>query len=275
MYCFNYVNELTKNALNIIEAFKNLIKEEWKPTYLQFNIGTLIPFLIDKVEFQNQVCFDAKVNYSSLIFENKKIKNVGFENGTFINISIRNTVFENVHFKNCEFSEIKIEQQSVVIFKNVLFCNNHVNSIVLLEDGEVIEIAYSPERINELLIKKGINIVWKSDDQNQFKDYKSVEKSDFKKHLCRFILKFNKMSIQYEKNILKEKYLGSNTNIILEDVIPFCQEKGIIELVENKQTRQASTRAWRLLVDIEELFKNDGELTNDPLAKFWQEVNSK
>ena len=275
MYCFNYVNDLNKNSSKIIESFKKLINEEWKPTYLQFNIGTLIPSLIDKVEFQERMCFDAKVNYSSLIFENKKIKNVGFENGTFINISIRNTILDNVYFKNCEFSEIKIEQQSKISFRDVTFCDNHVNSIVLLDDGEVTEIAYSPERINELLIKSGIKIIWKSEDVSQQKDFKILEKSEFKKALCRFILKFNKMSIQYEKNIINEKYLGSNTHIILNDVIPFCEENGIIEIVENKQTRQASTRAWRLLVDVEELFKYDGIISDNPLSKFWQDVNQK
>lgn len=275
MYCFNYVNDLTQNVGKIIDGFKKLINEEWKPTYLQFNIGTLFPFMIDKIDFVEQICFDVKVNYSSLIFENKKIKNVKFENGTFLNISIRDTILDNVYFKNCEFTEIKIEQKSKINFRNVSFDNNHVNSIVILDEGEVAEIAYSPERINDLLVRSGIKIISVTDKGELQKDLASFEKSEFKKTLCRFILKFNKMTIQYEKNIINDKYLGSNSHFIIHEVIPFCQDHKIVELIENKQTKQANTKAWRLLVDIEQLFKYDGDTSDHIYAKFFREANER
>jgi hypothetical protein len=274
MYCFNYVDNLAENVFKIIDGFKQLIAEEWKPTYLQINVGTLFPFLIDKIEFADQICFDAKVSYSSLIFENKQIKNVRFENGTFLKISIRETTLDNIYFKNCEFTEIKIEQKSRIVVRNVIFDNNHVNSIVLLLEGEVEEIAYSPERISELLIQSGITIV--SDHKIFNKEIvRHREKSDFKKSLCRFILKFNKMTVQYETNIINDKYLGSSTSVLLDDVIPFCYENKIIELVENKLTKQTNTKAWRLLVDIEHLFKCDGDTSDHVYSKFWQKVNSR
>lgn len=274
MYCFNYVNNLNENVHKLINGFKELINSEWKPSYLQFNIGTLFPFMIDKIEFKEQISFDCKVNYSSLIFENKKISNVNFEYGTFINISLRDTILENINFKNCDFNDIKIEQSSRIIFKNVIFDNCVVNSISLINNGEVTEVAFSPTRIYELLNVEGISVV---DSNNQLNndDKKLKENSEFKKALIKFILKFNRVIIQYEKSMHSLKYLGNYTEIVIDEVIPLCLEHGIITFVETKNSKQAASKAWRLLIDIEELLKHDGLNNGSKLSNFWEDVNAK
>jgi hypothetical protein len=275
MYCFNYVKYSPSDIHKIIQIFKHLIEEEYKPTYLQMNIGTLFPFMIDKIAFEESITFDSKVTYTSLVFENKNLKNITFENGTFINISLRDTCLENVHFRNCSFNEIKVETQSKNCFENVLLKDCQVNSIVLLDDGDVKEVAYSPKRIKELLIQSRIDVQEKHPEpEGTLKDLPK-EKSEFKKTLNRFLLKFNKMTIQYEKSILEEKHFGNNSRMVVDEIIPLAHKYGIIETIENKYTRQAQLKAWRLVVPIEELFKYDGVVENNRLSKFWDEVNSK
>lgn len=273
MYCFNYVDDLNENVQKILGYFKAMLDAEWKPTYLQLNIGTLLPFMIDKIDFKSPICFDSRVNYSSLIFENKKLSNITFENGTFINISLRDTILDNVQFKNCDFNEIKIETASRVVFRNVSIVDSNVSSIVLLKDGEVVEVAYSPTRITALLTANNIKL----EEANEIIEPTEVvtEQSEFKKALTKFILKFNKMTIQYEKNILNEKYLGSNTDLIISEIVPMCLEYKVIEVIETKQSRQMATTAWRLSVDMEELFKYDGIDGKHPLTKFWRSVNER
>jgi len=275
MYCFNYVKDLPTHIHTIIQIFKRLIDEEYKPTYLQMNIGTLFPFMIDKIPFEESITFDSKVTYTSLVFENKNLKNITFESGTFINISLRDTCLENVHFINCSFNEVKIEITSSNCFKNVSLKDYQVNSIVLLHDGDVKEVAYSPERIKELLIQSGIKVQEEQPEpEGTLKDLLE-EKSEFKKTLNRFLLKFNKMTIQYEKSILDEKHFGINSSMVIDEIIPLAHSYGIIEVIENKHTRQAQSKAWRLVVPIEELLKYDGVIESNKLSKFWNEVNSK
>lgn len=275
MYCFNYVIDLPTYIHKIIHVFKQLINEEYRPTYLQMNIGTLFPFMTDKINFEEAITFDSKVTYTSLVFENKNLKNISFENGTFINISLRDTCLENVHFIKCSFNDVKIEITSSNCFKNVSLKDYQVNSIVLLHDGDVKEVAYSPERIKELLIQSGIKV---QDEQPEpegtLKDLLE-EKSEFKKTLNRFLLKFNKMTFQYENNILEEKHFGSHSRMVVEEIIPLAHEYGIIESFETKHTRQAHSTAWRLKVSIEELLKYDGVNESNNLSKFWKVVNSK
>lgn len=83
------------------------------------------------------------------------------------------------------------------------------------------------------------------------------------------------MTIQYEKSIVEDKYLGSNTNLIIDEIIPLLYENNIIEMVDNNQTRQANSKAWRLKVPIEDILKYDGELTSNPYSTFWKIVNDK
>lgn len=272
MYCFNYVKDLKLKAAEILEALKRIIADEWKPTYLQTNIGTLLPFIIDKVAFDKPVFFDAKVNYSSLVFENKTIKNITFKNGNFINISLRNTTLENVHFVNCVFSKISIEIKAKLHFKNVSFSKSDVNSIVLLNNGEVNEEAYSPFRINELLLRNGIKIV---DDNVEPDESGKFIDSEFKKALNKFLLKFNKMTNQYQKNIEEERYFGPHSDTVLNEVIPLLEKHKIIEEVDTKQSRQMGSKAWRLAVDIQELLKFDRVEEENQFKEFWHEANTK
>src|SRR5262249_51809542 len=67
-----------------VEQLSSMVEREWKPTHLQTNIGTLIPFLIDGIVFQNRLVVDMNVIYSSLVFEGKTFNNVIFLRGTFV-----------------------------------------------------------------------------------------------------------------------------------------------------------------------------------------------
>lgn len=275
LYCFNYVNDLNEKANKLIEAFKTMISEEYKPTYLQMNVGTLFPFLIDKIDFNEPILFDAKVNYTSLVFENKSLKNITFENGNFINISLRDSIFENVNFKNCSFNEIKIELSSNVKLVNCSFLNCPVSSIILVDDGDVKEIAYSPNRINEIIKQSGIRLQDELITVNETLTEGLEHKSDFKKALTRFVLKFNKMTIQYENNISEDKYFGSSTELVINEIIPLLDQFKIIESVQTKQTKQANLKGWRLAIPIEYLLKFDGVIEDNGLSEFWKIVNSK
>lgn len=272
MYSFNYVNNLNENVKSLLIAFKELIDKEWKPTYLQMNIGTLIPYMIDKISSEEILTFSAKVNYTSLIFESKKLKNITFEYGYFINISLRNTQLENVSFVNCNFNEIRIEMSSNNVFKNTILKDCEISTIFLLKDGDIREVAYSPERIYELLIQNKFVI---QDSSKIVEISETIRENEFKKALIRFIIKFNKMTIQYEKNLVDERYFGIDTDLIHTEIIPLLEEYGIIKIVDTKQSRQSSSKAWRLIIEMEELMKYDGDKSDNKLSKFWEIVNTK
>jgi hypothetical protein len=266
-YCFNYIADRENNAEKIIDGFVEIINKEWKPTYLQTNIGTLIPFLLSDLN-NPQLTIKAKINYSSLIFESKTIKNIQFEDGLFINVSIRNSTFKNVQFVNCEFSEIKIEQKGESKMENVSFNNCCVNSISILDDGQIVEIAYPPSRIQHLLNKTGINIIESSEAKIESKGT-----SVFKKSLLRFIFKYNKQMIQYAKSIREDGYFN-NADLIIDKVIPLLEKHKIISKIDTNASRQIRSDAWRLMTGMDVLLKGDKDDVSNKYYQFWQEVNS-
>ena len=267
-YCFNYVNDKNNTLVCILNAFTKMVNDEWKPTYLQINVGTLIPFLLHN-QNNSPLVIKSKINYSSLVFESKSIQNMTFEDGVFVNISIRNTYLDNVKFINCHFNEIKFEESSENRLNNISIIDSEVKSIIILSDGQVKEMAYAPSRIKYLLKNIGIQL---NEVENNEKG--NLETSIFKKTLLKFIFKYNQQMIQYEKNIREDKYIGNDLSLIFDDIIPLLEKYNIIGKVDTKASRQNKSNAWRLIVDIEELLKCDREDNQNNYSKFWTEVNN-
>ena len=272
-FCFDYIPDLNSKVGLIISFFRDIINEEWKPTYLQSNIGTLIPFLLNKNISSDKIELDLHVNYSSLIFENKQLANLSFTKGNFINISLRDTTLTDVDFCNCTFNEIKIDVNSKLEFNNVNFKDSEINGLILMRDGEVFDSAYAPTRIQEIL--KIRNIIFQdSKEQTLFSQPLKVD-SDFKKLVIRFLNKFYTTVYQYEKAIKIERKYGPQSELVLSDVIPLLEKFGIIENKETQQTKQTSSTAWILHNHtLEDIFKSDDPNDNSKLGTFWKAVSS-
>lgn len=250
-----------------LKLFQDIIEKEWKPTHVQSNVGTIIPYLLDRHSLDERLVFNGKVTYSSLVFENKAIQNATISFGTFINISLKNVQLDNVQFDQCSFTEIRFDLSSVNRFNNVTISNSKIESIQIISDGEIIETAYSPTRIQELLYMRKIG----SSSQDAIP---SVEKrSEFKALINKFLSKYHRTIFQYESNLEENNYYGSATKKIINEVIPFLVEYNIISEVDNKTIKQRGGRAYRLNYDLKELLEADGESNNKNLEHFWNEVD--
>lgn len=269
-YCFNYVVNFENNSNSLIEIFKAIISEEWKPSYLQQNIGTLIPSILDKKNPQEAITIDTKVSYTSLIFENKILSNIIFINGDFVNISFRKTSLKNIKFEQCRFNEIRFELDSLLNFEKVSFNHCNISSIVVLRNQEIIESAFSPIRITQFLVRLGMEV---SNGENH-RDIYQPEESDFKKLVNRFLLKFNKTIYQYEKNIIYEKQYGGYSEAVIGQIVPLLMKYNIIQEKETKQSKQSNTRAWRLTMELHDIYSYDGIDTRNQLSEFWRIANS-
>jgi len=275
MYCFRYIDLSTREKVEtVLNSFKQIIEKEWKPTYVQQNVGTLLPFLLDRIHSDRTLLVDSKVTYSSIIFENKELRNIIFKNGNFVNISFRQTIFDKVSFFNCSFNEIRIEEDSSNSFTDVFFKDCEVISLSITRDGEVKESAYSPNRIREILKSFNIDLTDSSTELTGNIIESVFMQSDLRKALNKFLLRFNKMIIQYEKNITEERYLGNDTDLILSEVIPLLEKYEVIELVDTKKARQAGSKAWRLKTKLDDFFKFDGTNQKHPYSELWNHINS-
>jgi len=136
-----------------LQRLCELAAAEWRPTYLQINVGTLIPFLIDGVEHAERFEVDASVVYTSLVFEATLLSNVIFTGGAFVNASFYGVVWDDVTFADCDLGEIKISESA--LYRNVAFRNCRIEGLrLILSDGEEVR-EYAPERIASALGRVG------------------------------------------------------------------------------------------------------------------------
>lgn len=274
-YTFDKLNKSSINVPNILTAFKQIILEEWKPTYLQSNIGTLIPYLLNNYTPTKTLLFDGKVNYLSIIFESKHINNICISNGNFINISFRNTHFRNVIFNKCTFNDIKFHIDSKNSFKELVFKDCTINSVLFIKEGNIVDSAYAPNRIEKYIISQNITIK-KEEKEEEVINYE--QDTYFKKVLSRFLNRYNNITIQYEKNIEEDGFYSKDRSLILEEVIPMLSEYNIIEKRETKTTKKSNSVAWVICYPLEEIFSADNNQENEfeeNLINFWEAVNEK
>ncbi|APZ47801.1 hypothetical protein BW723_16520 [Polaribacter reichenbachii] len=264
------LNTLKKNDIKkYLDLFQEIIDKEWKPTHIQSNVGTIIPYLIDNNTTDDILSFSGKVTYSSLGFENKFINNVVIKNGNFINISLKNVKLKNVIFDNCSFNEIKFDLTSSNVFEEVIISNSNIDSIQIINNDEIIETAYSPIRIKDLLHKRGIRSTTE-------KEILVIKKhSVFKTLVNKFLSKYHRTILQYESNWKEHSIYGSSTKMIIEDVIPFLLENEIISEFDNKNIKQSGSKAYRLNYDLKDLLKADSDSNENKLKEFWDKVNKR
>ncbi len=91
----------------LIKDFNNILVQEWKPTFLSANLGTIIPCILNNYKSANTLRIGPKYTISSITIENKNLSNIVFDNCSFVNISFKNTSLKNMRFENGSFSDIK------------------------------------------------------------------------------------------------------------------------------------------------------------------------
>lgn len=260
--------------LSVLEGLFSMKRDEWKPTYLQPNIGTLLPYILDGYTPKEKLIIGDKITFSSLIFENKTLENMEFKGCSFINISFKNTSLKNITFDSSTFTDIRFYDKSNNIFSNVVINTNClINMVTTISDNEEIYSEYSPYNICELLKVKGV-MCSEEEPQQTIKGF-VIQNSDFKKCVKRFLNKYIKSTYQYESNIKEDPiYDSRNFNTIIEEIIPMLEKYEIIEERSNKNTIQASTKAWVLKkYGIADIFKAE-EDPKSPLYLFWKDVNN-
>lgn len=261
----------SKDIFPVIKTLMDIRKKDWKPTYIQSNIGTILPFLLNGFITTETIIIDGKISFSSLVFENKKIENVIFRDCTFVNISFNNTYFNNIHFDNCTFTGIIIACEGNSFTDVSIRENCIINTVsVAHSKDENVDTEYSPHAIYNVL--RGFNI------QIEYFHSSSPEEitictTDFYKNVKRLLNKYSKTTCLFESNIKQSPLFNfKNPDMIINEIIPLLEEYDIIEVRENRKTRQAGTRAWALKrYDISEVFKAE-EDKESKLWHFWEKV---
>ena len=71
LYTFSNAAFNNSDIEPLISLLQDLVKKEWKPTFININVGTMIPFILNRYDLEPNIEINSKIVYTSLVFENK------------------------------------------------------------------------------------------------------------------------------------------------------------------------------------------------------------
>ena len=147
-----------------------------------------------------------------------------------------------------------------------------IGMITKINDEDESDSEYSPESINTFLQKRNIQ----RNKSQEIKHEVKFKRTEYCKTIRRFLNKFVKSTNQYEENLRGDDqvYYSMPYRVMIDDIIPLLEKYNIIKIIENKNSRQCTSKAWALdKYDLDEIYR--AEYNEDsPLFKFWEEARS-
>jgi hypothetical protein len=247
----------------LLEALSRALVKEWRPTFLQINVGTLVPFLLNDVSPVNPIEFEAKVVYSSLVFERTRLRSLQLANGTFLNASIAGVDWEDVGLQNCDLGELRLGEGNR--FERVRLNGCQIEGIRLLADGEETR-EYAPNRIWSALAAHGIS----GSEQPMIPELTHNESEDTEqvRVFRKFLRVFNRTTTITDDQLRMR--FRQDLSLVFDFLIPALESHGVLEQRSWKGAGQK--RAWSIRDRVEDILAAEEGLGEERLTALWDSV---
>lgn len=260
-YAASVVDKPKFPVQDILKMLYEMIRDEWRPTFLHTNVGTFVPFLLNGYQPDGKQTFSAKVNYLSLVFEHTQLRNLEIIDGNFVRTSFVGADWENVHFVHCELNEVAFDKKAK--YKGVRLEDCKINGVRLFQGSEEVRREFAPLRIAGLLAPLGIEIV---EDSQVITQVPMVPDGMRRKLAYRFLEAFRRTTSL--SSAVFEKKFGIDAPVIKRQIIPLMIHDGIIQ-----NHPSAGQDIWVLRRSLEEIQKAAGGGGDEELARFWREID--
>ncbi len=263
-YMASLIDRTESRTRCLVDVLCQMVKSEWKPTFLQSNIGTLIPILLESVEFSQPVTVDAKVVYSSLAFDRSNLSNVRFAHGFLNRITVADARWSNVEFTECEADEVRLDRRST--YSDVTFRDCRIDCVVISEDGEDMRREYAPERIVDALSSLGIRVI----REEQLVVVPETVPSQTEMLVRKFLRLFLR-STGISEDILKLKF-RRDLGTLRKKVIPLMLDHKLLR--EELWRGGGRQKIWILTHRVDDVLRGIEGEGNDDVVRFWDKVRS-
>lgn len=262
-YVCNMMARSEERVRTLVSALEDLVSREWKPTFLQVNVGTLLPFILNDIPLSVQLIFSGNVIYSSLVFERIKLSNVTLKRGSFVNASLDGAQWNHVSLVECNLGELTINAETSFI--GVRFLDCEIEGLRIQEDDEEIR-EYAPDRIWRRLAQKGAL----TSEQEELPIEDDVDLGDAVpvKVFRRLLRIFSRTTVVSEQ-MLSHRF-KKDTHVLIDVVIPLLEEHGL--LAQRPWRGAGSTRVWALECRTEDVLAAENGSDDVALTAFWSDL---
>lgn len=267
-YVCGMVERDAESVATAVEALSSRVREEWRPTHLQSNAGTLVASMLDGIEFPEPVVIEGPLVFSSLVLENSRISNARFVGCHFVNLSLRGARWRDVVIEGSEISELRVDRTTSQ-FDDVALERTRVLCLKVAMEGEEDERQYAPQRITSLLSSLGID---SGLSQPALEGVDPAGEDHESWRLGRkFLSLFSRSTTVTDHMIMNKFHGGPSANFVLHQIIPRLDAA---DLIEERPWRGGGTgRVWALRRSLDEIL-SAVDRPRDPASQFWSELKA-
>lgn len=263
-YCAKLLDRKAGFIVQFVSLMSDLVSKEWKPTFLQTNVGTMLPCMLDGLESDILIHFKGRAVFSSIVFEKTQLRNITFSDANFLNVSFTGVKWENIEFNNCEFSGITLDRTAT--YKSVRMISCRIHEVRVVDNDEEIARGYSPERIQEILGFVGIMLDESLDQQVRCQPLETEARK-----LAYRILRIFRRTTAISEYVLNLKIPSGSENRHRDQIINLMEKHGIIE--EKDWRGGGKSKLWILKRSLDDILTADCGKGDAALVRFWTEVD--
>lgn len=255
--------ELTEQVLR---GLMDLVAREWRPTYLQTNAGTVVPFLLDGVEPSERFEVKGGLVFTSLVHEGKALTRVLIEGASFVNASLAHVTWRQVELRECDLGELTVDRSAT--YEDVCFADCRIDGLRIVDNDVEERREYAPDRIASALVGMGISVVQGSQEADEA-GVVEMPNGDFRK-LVRRVLNLFRRTTFLPEHVVQQRF-HKNPAPIFGEVLPMMESFGVVE--QRGWRGSGKHKAWGLAFTLEEIERADGDPSHE-LNPFWEAVDA-
>jgi hypothetical protein len=250
----------------ILAGLEAMVERDWKPTFLQQNVGTLVPYLVSGIEPEGRFEFAGRVVYSSVVFEKSKLHRVTLRNGSFVQAGFSDVDWDDVVLDRCILTEPSFNRAAT--YRDVVLLDCTVDGVRLIDadDEEIRE--YAPDRVQTLLAQIGVRVEAHDAEHVGEAPTKSPD-GDTRRIVRRVLSLFRRTTFISDATVAQR--LPRDARQVKDVVLPLMVEFGI---VTPKAWRGSGRKdAWTMSASLAQVEKGDGDSEHD-FYEFWRRVDA-
>lgn len=248
----------------IVSGLLDLIEHEWRPTYLQPNVGSLIPFLIGGIDPTEALRVEGEVIYASLGLERSRLRSVMFRFGTFVNASFAGADWKDVVFEECNLGEPLFTESGA--YKNVVLRDCKIDGIRIVDADGLETHEYAPARIVAALTRLGVTLEQREEVADG--EPEPVIEGETRKLVRRVLNLFRRTTIVPESSI--QNRFPRDHKRVIDEILPLMVAD---RLLETKKWRgSGNQRAWGPTTSLQHIEQAEGS-AQDPPHEFWSHID--
>ena len=248
--------------VSVVDLLCELVTREWRPTHLQSNAGTFLPYFLDGRKHDETLCVTGKVVFSSLVFEGISLENVEFNDCTFLQTRLTDVHWKEVTLRNCKLYEVVVGRDAQ--YENVKWVDCSIEGISLEVKGEEVFRAFSDERIGQLASQCSIQL-----ESSEKVAIAEEERTGLNKLASKLLRVFGRTTTVSE-DVVRMRF-SQKAPEVLKNLIPLMLKYD--QLIQVEWKGGGNKEAWQLTRPIDAILRDDNGQQGTDGEKFWHELN--